>query len=68
MESTLVATSKFQTVEPENTYSCILKEIGQFWESQKRVTSTLITATTSVHIPKSVSTDVQLKIQFYPTQ
>ena len=24
------------TVEPENTYSCILKGTGQVWESQKK--------------------------------
>ena len=25
------------TVQPENTYSCIHKVTGQFWESQKRI-------------------------------
>ena len=25
------------TVEPENTYSCILQVSGQVWESQKRI-------------------------------
>ena len=25
------------TVQPENTYSCILKVTGQVWESQKRI-------------------------------
>ena len=24
------------TVQPENAYSCILKETGQVWESQKK--------------------------------
>ena len=38
----LVATSKFgallsgSTVQPENTYSCILKVTSQVWESQKK--------------------------------
>ena len=50
------------TVQPENTYSCILKVTGQVWESQKKRTSiTLITATTSVHLPKPVSTDLTIK-------
>ena len=41
------------TVQPENTYSRILKVTGQVWESQK--------ATTSVHLPKPVSTDLTIK-------
>ena len=49
------------TVQPENTYSCILKVTGQVWESQKRISITLITATTSVHLPKPVSTDLTIK-------
>ena len=49
------------TVQPENTYSCILKVTGQVWESQKRISNTLITATTSVHLPKPVSTDLTIK-------
>ena len=49
------------TVQPENTYSCILKVTGQVWESQKRTSITLITATTTVHLPKSVSTDLTIK-------
>ena len=49
------------TVEPENTYSCILKVTDQVWESQKRTNITLITATTSVHLPKPVSTDLTIK-------
>ena len=31
------------TVQPENTYSCILKVTGQVWENQKRISTTLIT-------------------------
>ena len=49
------------TVQPENTYSCILKVTGQVWESQKRISITLITATTSAHLPKPVSTDLTIK-------
>ena len=49
------------TVQPENTYYCILKVTGQVWESQKRISITLITATTSVHLPKPVSTDLTIK-------
>ena len=49
------------TVQPENTYSCILKVTGQVWESQKRTSITLITATTSIHLPKPVSTDLTIK-------
>ena len=49
------------TVQPENTYSCILKGTGQVWESQKRINITLITDTTSVHLPKPVSTDLTIK-------
>ena len=49
------------TVQPENTYACILKVTGQVWESQKRISITLITATTSVHLPKPVSTDLTIK-------
>ena len=45
------------TVQPENTYSCILKVTGQVWESQKRI----IAATTSIHLPKPVSTDLTIK-------
>ena len=48
-------------VQPENTYSYILKVTGQVWESQKRISITLITATTSVHLPKPVSTDLTIK-------
>ena len=49
------------TVQPEHTYSRILKVTGQVWESQKRISITLITATTSVHLPKPVSTDLTIK-------
>ena len=48
-------------VQPENTYSCILKVTGEVWESQKRISITLITATTSAHLPKPVSTDLTIK-------
>ena len=47
-------------VQPENTYSRI-KVTGQVWESQKRISITLITATTSVHLPKPVSTNLTIK-------
>ena len=49
------------TVQPENTYSCILKETDQVWESQKMISITLITATVSVRLPKPVSTDLTIK-------
>ena len=49
------------TVQPENTDSGILKVTGQFWESQKRISIILITATTNVHLPKPVSSDVTIK-------
>ena len=39
------------TAQPENTYSRILKGTDQVRESQKRIT-------TSVHLPKPVSTDL----------
>ena len=62
----MVPTSKFDllitvsggTVQPENTYSCILKVIDQVCKSQKTIISKLITYTTSAHLPKSVSTDL----------
>ena len=59
--SSLVALLSGGTVEPENTYSRILKVTGQVLESQKRISITLITATTSVHLPKPVSTDLTIK-------
>ena len=49
------------TVQPENTYSPILRVTDQVCESQKRISITLITATISVHLPKPVSTDVTIK-------
>ena len=51
------------TVQPENTYPCILKVTGQVWDgkAKKRTSITLITATTSVHLPKPVSTDLTIK-------
>ena len=48
-------------LQPGKTYSGIPKVAGQGWESQKRIRSTLITATASVHLPKLVSTDLTLK-------
>ena len=48
------------TEQRENTYSRILKVTGQVWESQKRISSMLITATTSVHLSKPVSTDLTI--------
>ena len=49
------------SLQPENIYSCILTVTGQFWESQKGWASTPITSTTSIHLPKLVSTDLTLK-------
>ena len=50
------------TVQPENTYSCTLKVTGQVWESQKGMSiNTTSTATTSINLPKSVSTDLTIK-------
>ena len=49
------------TVQSENTNSYILKVTGQVWESQQRITIKLNTATTSVHLPKPVSTDLTIK-------
>ena len=48
-------------VQSENTYSCAIKVKGQVWENKKQDTSKLITATTSIHLPKSVSTDLTMK-------
>ena len=45
------------TVEPESTYSCILKVIGL--RKPKRISIKLITGTTSIHLPKPVSTDLK---------
>ena len=49
------------TVQPENTYFCILKVTGQVWESQKRISIKTNPATTSIHLPKPVSTDLTIK-------
>ena len=49
------------TVQPENTDSPILKVTGQVWDSQKSISITLITATTSVYLPKPVSADLTVK-------
>ena len=57
----LVSLLSGSTVQPENTYSCILKVTGQVWESQNRISITLITANTSVHLPKPVSIDLTIK-------
>ena len=47
------------TVQPENTYSHILKVTGEVRESQKRIS--INTATTSIHLPKPVSADLKIK-------
>ena len=54
------------TVQPENTYFCILKVTGQVWESQKRISiNTDHSYATKVHFPKPVSTDLAIsQIQF----
>ena len=49
------------TLQPKNTYSCILKVTSWVWETQKRQASTLITTTISVYLPKPVSTDLTIK-------
>ena len=49
------------TVQPENTYSCILKVTGQVRESQKSINKHQYTATTSVHLPKPVPADLTIK-------
>ena len=49
------------TVQSENTYSCILKVIGQVWESQKRLSINTNHSYLSIHPPKSVSTDLTIK-------
>ena len=51
------------TAQPENTYSCILKVTGQVWQGQKRI----IAATTSIHLPKPVSTDLKIKLDWVLT-
>ena len=63
----LVATSKFglltirQPSAPENTYSHILKVTGQVWEGQKRASINTIATTTSINLPKPVSTNLTMK-------
>ena len=49
------------TVQPENTYSHILKVTGLVWESQKNDNHKLITATTCIHFPEPVLTDLAIK-------
>ena len=66
----IVATSTFGllTIRRHSaTRKHILKVAGQVWESQKRISITLITATTSVHLPKPVSTDLTIKPDFVLT-
>ena len=43
-------------MQPENTYSCILKVTGQVLEIP-----TTIAATNSIHLPRPVSTDPTIK-------
>ena len=50
------------TVQPEKTYSRIFNVTGQVRESQKRISINTITATTSAHLPKPVSTDLTIKL------
>ena len=50
------------TEQPENSYSGILKVTGLVWESHKSIT--LIIATISIPLSKSVSTDWMIQIQF----
>ena len=47
-------------MQAENTYSCILKVTGQVWESHKSIS--INTNTTSVHLPKPVTTDLAIWI------
>ena len=47
------------TVQPENTYSQILKVWSE--KAKKGQTSTVITVTASVHLPKPLSTDLTMK-------
>ena len=51
-------------VKAQNTYSYIHKVTGQVWENQNKLASTLIKAITSLHLPKSISTDHMTQIQF----
>ena len=49
------------TVQPVNTYYCILKLKARSEKAKKGQASTLISATTSIHLPKPVSTDLTTK-------
>ena len=49
------------TVQPENTYSCILKVTSQVWESQKKISINTTHGYYYVHFPKPVSTDLTIK-------
>ena len=51
-------------MQPENIYSCILKVIGQVWESQKRITISTHHNYICVYLPKPVSTNLTIYIQF----
>ena len=44
-----------------NQKPSIPKVTGQVWESQKWQVLTLITATTTIHLPKPISTDLTIK-------
>ena len=44
------------TVQPENTYSCIVKVTCQVWESQKRISINNNHSCISIHLPKPIST------------
>ena len=65
-----VSLLSYSTVQPENTYSCILKMTGQVNLRIQAVSTLriqdakLITPTTSAHLPKSVSTDLTIQTQF----
>ena len=54
----LVSSLSGGTVQPENTYSRILKVTGQAWENQKKIS---IHTNDSIHLPKPVSTDLIIK-------
>ena len=45
----------------KNTYSCILKVTGRSEKAKKDYASILITASTSVNLPKPVSTELTIK-------
>ena len=54
----LVSLLSGSTVQPENTYSSILKVTGQMCKSQKRIN--INTNHTSINLPKPVSTDLTI--------